>query len=54
MGGERGDPATTNDSPALGETEVRKVYEYSHLEGAEILLVRYPEINDEIDEVFAK
>lgn len=28
-----------------------KVYEYSHLGGAEILLVRYPEINAQIEEV---
>ena len=30
-----------------------KVYEYSHLGGAEILQVRYPEINAEIDAVIA-
>lgn len=32
---------------------MRKVYEYSHLGGAEILLVRYPQINAEIDEAIA-
>ena len=32
---------------------MKKVYEYSHLGGAEILQVRYPEINREIDEVIA-
>jgi hypothetical protein len=32
---------------------VLKVYEYSHLGGSEILLVRYPEINAAIDEVIA-
>ncbi len=28
---------------------MQKVFEYSHLGGCEILLVRYPDINDEID-----
>ncbi len=32
---------------------MRKVYEYSHLGGSEILQVRYPSINREIDEVVA-
>ncbi len=32
---------------------MRKVYEYSHLGGAEILKVRYPAIEREIDEVIA-
>jgi hypothetical protein len=30
---------------------VKKVYEYSHLGGAEILQVRYPQINREIEAV---
>jgi len=30
---------------------VRKVYEYSHLGGAEILQVRYPQLNREINHV---
>lgn len=29
---------------------MRKIYEYSHLGGSQILLVDYPDINDEIDE----
>ncbi|NPV56632.1 MAG: BstYI [Anaerolineae bacterium] len=33
---------------------MKKIYEYSHLGGAEILLVRYPEINEQIDAVIAK
>jgi hypothetical protein len=32
---------------------MKKVYEYSHLGGAEILLVRYPELNADIDMVIA-
>lgn len=32
---------------------MRKVFEYSHLGGLEILKVRYPEIDREIDEVIA-
>jgi len=32
---------------------VKKVFEYSHLGGLEILKVRYPEIDREIDEVIA-
>ncbi len=31
--------------------KLRKVYEYSHLGGSEILIVRYPEIDQEIDDV---
>jgi hypothetical protein len=34
-------------------SRLRKIYEYSHLGGAEILRVRYPEINLEIDDVIA-
>jgi hypothetical protein len=33
---------------------VKKVYEYSHLGGGEILKVRYPKIDREIDEVIAE
>ncbi|MEW6248289.1 MAG: BglII/BstYI family type II restriction endonuclease [Nitrospirota bacterium] len=33
---------------------MRKVYEYSHLGGSEILRVRYPKIEKEIDEVIAR
>lgn len=33
---------------------MRKVYEYSHLGGSEILQVRYPEINAHVDEVIAE
>jgi len=33
---------------------MRKVYEYSHLGGLEILRVRYPTIEREIDEVIAE
>jgi len=32
---------------------MRKAYEYSHLGGAEILKVRYPKLESEIDEVIA-
>jgi len=32
---------------------MRKVYEYSHLGGAEILKVRYPKLETEIDDVIA-
>lgn len=33
---------------------MRKVYEYSHLGGSEILKVRYPDIEREINEIIAK
>jgi len=33
---------------------VRIVYEYSHLGGAEILLVRYPEVDQEVRDVIAQ
>jgi len=33
---------------------VRKVFEYSHLGGAEILKVRYPKLGKEIDDIIAK
>lgn len=33
---------------------MRKVFEYSHLGGLEILRVRYPEVEKEIDEVIAE
>jgi len=33
--------------------KLRKVHEYSHLGGSEILIVRYPEIDREIDQVIA-
>jgi hypothetical protein len=33
---------------------MKKVYEYSHLGGSEILLVRYPQINKDIDNVIQK
>jgi len=33
---------------------LRKVYEYSHLGGSEILQIHYPEITREIDEVIAE
>ena len=32
---------------------MRKIYEYSHLGGSEILQVRYPEIEEEIDSVIS-
>lgn len=32
---------------------MKKVYEYSHLGGAEILQVRFPKINREIDAIIA-
>jgi hypothetical protein len=33
---------------------MRVIYEYSHLGGSEILIVRYPEIEKEINLVIAK
>lgn len=32
---------------------MRKVYEYSHLGGSEILQCRFPEINREIDDIIS-